>query len=209
MGWHKNGVGKWNLKKYAIFLEGEIIRYIEQAHQVTTANRNPSATSAPPFLDAKITNWDMLEKNKSVIIKAKQEGKSTLFVSQMYSKSLTERRNAALKYRADLKEQDPSIQSYVKFPTILMIKHTGERKYSLEKEFWAKFVSFERHIFFKSLVLRTGKFPSLTIVVEHHHLSIFCTFWDFLLQPSSLQLLMLLTVSLTYDLTVWQLYLGY
>ena len=77
----------------------------------------------------------MLEKNKSVIIKAKQEGKSTLFVSQMYSKSLTERRNAALKYRADLKEQDPSIQSYVKFPTILMIKHTGERKYSLEKEF--------------------------------------------------------------------------
>ena len=53
----------------------------------------------------------------------------------MYSKSLTEKRNAALKYRADLKEQDPSIQRYVKFPAAPIIKRTGERKYSLEKEF--------------------------------------------------------------------------
>ena len=77
----------------------------------------------------------MLEKLKSAIIKTNQEGKSVSFVSQTYSKSLTERRNATLKYRADLKEQDPSIQGYVKFPAILMIKHTGEGKYSLEKEF--------------------------------------------------------------------------
>ena len=77
----------------------------------------------------------MSEKNKSAIIKANQEGKSAVFVSQMYSKSLTERRNATLKYQVDLKEQDPSIQGYVKLPAILMIKHTGERKYSLEKEF--------------------------------------------------------------------------
>ena len=117
------------------FLKEKIMRYIEQAHQVTNANRNPSARSAPLFFVAKITNWDMSEKIKSAIIKANQESKSAVFVSQMYSKSLTERRNAALKYRADLKEQDPSVQGYVKFPAILMIKHTGERKYSLEKEF--------------------------------------------------------------------------
>ena len=117
------------------FSEEEIIRYIERAYRVTTANRNPSATSAPPFLVTKIKNWNMSEKIKSAIIKANQEGKSAVFVSQMYSKSLTERRNATLKYQADLKEQDPSIQAYVKFPAILMIKHTGERKYSLEKEF--------------------------------------------------------------------------
>ena len=77
----------------------------------------------------------MSEKIKSVIIKANQEGKSPVFVSQMYLKSLTEIRNAALKYRADLKEQNPSFQGYVKFSAILMIKRTGERKYSLEKEF--------------------------------------------------------------------------
>ena len=117
------------------FSKEEIMRYIERAHRVTNANRNPSARSAPLFFVAKIANWDMSEKIKSAIIKANQESKSAVLVSQMYSKSLTERRNAALKYGADLKEQDPSVQGYVKFPAILMIKHTGERKYSLEKEF--------------------------------------------------------------------------
>ena len=116
------------------FSKEEIIKNIERAHRMTTANRNPSST-APPFLVAKIANWDMSEKIKSAIIKANQEGKSAVFVSQMYSKSLTERRNAALNYQAGLKEQDPSIQDYVKFPATLMVKSTGERKYSLEKEF--------------------------------------------------------------------------
>ena len=117
------------------FSKEEIVKNIERAHHVTTAKRNTSASSTPPFLVAKITNWDMSEKIKSAIIKANQEGKSAVFVSQMYSKSLTERRNVALKYRADIKEQDPSIQGYVKFLASLMIKRIGERKYSLEKEF--------------------------------------------------------------------------
>ena len=38
------------------FLMEEIIRNTEQAHRVTMAHRNPSTTSAPPFLVAKITN---------------------------------------------------------------------------------------------------------------------------------------------------------
>ena len=95
------------------FSKEYIMKNIERAHQVTTANRYPFATSAPPFLAAKIKNWSMSEKSKSAIIKANQDGKLAVFVSQMYSKSLTERRNAALKYRTDLKEHDPSIQVYV------------------------------------------------------------------------------------------------
>ena len=62
------------------FLMEEIIRNTEQAHRVTMAHRNPSTTSAPPFLVAKITNWDMEEKTKSAIIKANQEGKLVVFV---------------------------------------------------------------------------------------------------------------------------------
>ena len=108
--------------------KGEITKNIEQDCWDTTANRNPSATSAPPFLIAKITNRDLSEKIKFAIIKANQEAKSAVFVSQMYSKSLTERRNAALKNRADLKEQDQSIQGYLRFPATLMIKRNGERK---------------------------------------------------------------------------------
>ena len=128
-------LAKKTLKNMQDFSKEYIIKSIERAHQVTTANRNLFATSAPPFLVAKITNWNMWEKIKSEIIKANQEGKSAVFVSQMYSKSLTERRNATLKYQTDLKEHDPSIQVYVKFPATLMIKSTGERKCSLKKEF--------------------------------------------------------------------------
>ena len=94
------------------FSKEEIIRNIDRAHLTTTANKNSFATSAPPFLVTKTTNWNMSEKMKSVIIKANQEGKSAVLVSQMYLKSLTERRNAALKWWGDLTEQQPSIQGY-------------------------------------------------------------------------------------------------
>ena len=77
----------------------------------------------------------MSEKIKSAIVKDNQEGKSAVFVSQIHSKSMTERRNATLKYQADLKERDPLIQGYVTFPATIMIKRTGERKYSHQKEF--------------------------------------------------------------------------
>ena len=117
------------------FSKEKIIKKAERAHRVTTANRNPSVTTVPPFLFAEIANWNISEKIKSVITKVNQEDKSAVFVSQMYSKSLTERRNTALKYRADLKERDLSIQGYKKFPATLMNKRTRERKYSLKKEF--------------------------------------------------------------------------
>ena len=117
------------------FLKEEILKNIERAHRVTTANRTPSATSAPPFLVAKITNWDMSEKINSAIVKANQEDKSTVFVLQMYSKSPTKRGNAVLKYPADLKELHLPIQGNVRFPAIILIKRTRERKCSLEKEF--------------------------------------------------------------------------
>ena len=80
------------------FSKEEISRNIERGHWVATVNRNSSATSVLPFVVANIANWDMSEKIKSAIIKTNQEGKSTVPFSLMYSKSLTERRNAALKY---------------------------------------------------------------------------------------------------------------
>ena len=80
--------------------------------------------------------------------------KLTRKVSRQYlsrrctQKSRTERRNATLKYQADLNKQDPWIQGYVKLPAILMIKRTGERKYSLEKEFWTRVL---KHKFLKKV----------------------------------------------------------
>ena len=86
------------------------------------------------FFVAKISNWGMSEKMKSAIVKDNQKGKSAVFVSQIYSKSLRERRTATLKYQADLKELvNPRL---CKIPSHTNDKTTGERKYSLQKEFW-------------------------------------------------------------------------
>ena len=72
---------------------------------------------------------------KEPIVKANQSSTSKVFVSQIYSKELIIRRNEALKLRSELKEQDPTIQGFVRFPASLMIKKVGERKYSLGKDF--------------------------------------------------------------------------
>ena len=58
-----------------------------------------------------------------------------MLVSQRYSKALIIRRNEALKIRSELREQDPTIQGFARFPASLMIKRVGEIKYSLEKDF--------------------------------------------------------------------------
>ena len=84
---------------------------------------------------AKIKSWDTSEELKSVFIKANQSDISRMFVSQIYSKALTIRRNEALKLRSEFKEQDPTIQGFVRFPASLIIKRVGERNYSLEKDF--------------------------------------------------------------------------
>ena len=84
---------------------------------------------------AKIKSWDASEELKSAFIKTSQSGTSRLFVSQMCSTALTIRRNEALKHRSELKEQDSTMQGFVRFQASLMIKRVGERKYSLEKDF--------------------------------------------------------------------------
>ena len=114
----------------------EIATNIERAHRVqnNSETRNRS-NNTPPYLVAKIANWEFSERIKSAFIVENQNGNSRVFVSQMYSKSLTLRRNQALKHRYELKEGDPSIQGYVRYPATLMIKRAGERKYRVEKEY--------------------------------------------------------------------------
>ena len=114
----------------------EIATNIERAHRVqnNSETRNRS-NNTPPYLVAKVANWEFSERIKAAFMVKNQNGNSRVFVSQMYSKSLTLRRNQALKHRYELKEGDPSIQGYVRYPATLMIKRAGERKYRVEKEY--------------------------------------------------------------------------
>ena len=115
----------------------EIATNIERAHRVQNNSETSGKRSnnTPPYLVAKIANWEFSKRIKSAFIVKNQNGNSRVFVSQMYSKSLTLRRNQALKHRYELKEGDPSIQGYVRYPATLMIKRAGERKYRVEKEY--------------------------------------------------------------------------
>ena len=82
-----------------------------------------------------MVNWEFSEKVKSAFIQENQNGRSQVFISQMYSKSLMLRRNQALKHQHEMKEEDPSIQGCIRYPATLMIKRPGEKKYKVEKEF--------------------------------------------------------------------------
>ena len=78
-----------------------------------------------------MVNWKFSEKAESAFIQENQNGRSQVFVSQMYSKSLTLRRNEGLKHRYEMKKEDPSIQAYIKYPATLTIKRSGEKTYKV------------------------------------------------------------------------------
>ena len=80
----------------------EISKNIERAHRVNS--KGTSSNGSPPYLVVKIVNWEFSEKVKSTFILENQNGRSQVFVSQMYSKSLTLRRKQALKHRQEMKE---------------------------------------------------------------------------------------------------------
>ena len=47
----------------------------------------------------------------------------------------SERRNKALEYRKEMKQKNPIVQAYIKYPAILMVKKGTDNKYRTEKEF--------------------------------------------------------------------------
>ena len=64
---------------------------IERANQVQNNSETDGKQSnnTPPYLVAKIANWKLSERIKSAFIVKNKNGSSRVFVSQMYSKSLT------------------------------------------------------------------------------------------------------------------------
>ena len=86
---------------------------IKRAHRVHS--KGTSSNGSPPYLVVKMVNWKFSEKAKSAFIQENQNGRSQVFVSQMYSKSLTLSRNVALKHRHEIKEEGLSIQGYIRY----------------------------------------------------------------------------------------------
>ena len=109
----------------------EILSKIERAHR---AKENKHIKI--PAIIAKFTNWSFSEAIKDAFIREISSSNGhPIYVSQMYTPALTARRNQAMITRKELKSNDSSIQAYVKFPAVLMIKKEGERKYSPYAEY--------------------------------------------------------------------------
>ena len=79
--------------------------------------------------------WTFPEKVKLHFISASQEGQTEVIASQMYSKSVNERKNKSLELRMRPKRNDPSLLVYVKYPAELMVNRSKEHKCTFEKAF--------------------------------------------------------------------------
>ena len=103
----------------------EISKNIERANRVYS--KSTSSNGSAPYLIVKMVNWEFSERVKSDFIQENQNGRSQVFASQMYSKSLRLRRNQALKHRHEMKEENPSMQGYIRYPATLMVKRPGKK----------------------------------------------------------------------------------
>ena len=119
--YNRNSENSWNETKNVLAAEiakvlpnttSEVaVNFIKRAHRIASTTKR----QGPPYLVSKIKSWDTSEKLKLAFVNANQSGTSRVFVSQMHSKALTIRRNDALKPRSELKEQDSTIQEFVRF----------------------------------------------------------------------------------------------
>ena len=117
-----------------------IISKIERVHTASQKDANQYSTPGPLPSIAKFIDWNFSEKVKSNFIKAardsfQQDPNQTIYVPQMYSSSVTAHRNKAMLKRKELTRDERTIQAYVEYPAVLMVKKSGERSYSAYVEF--------------------------------------------------------------------------
>ena len=113
-------------------------RLIERAHRgkKSTSNNTNNNINTPTPIFAQFYDWkdaqNILDQFKRINITNKNK---KIFVDQLYSPTLTARRNLALLERKSLKENKIIASGYVAFPAILMVKKTGETKFTKHHSF--------------------------------------------------------------------------
>jgi len=112
-------------------LREKIYKQIERAHR----GKASKEYDGPPFIYALFTNWCFSEQVKELFQTESMNNNSTIYVSQMFSKSVTARRAKAFEHRRELRKATPTVKSHVKFPAVLMVKYDGETKYKTLQSF--------------------------------------------------------------------------
>jgi len=109
----------------------KIYKQIERAHR----GKSSSEYDGPPFIFVQFSNWSFSEKVKELFLNDSINNNSKIYVSQMFSKSVTARRVQAFDYRKELKQKSPTMKCHIRYPATLMIKYEGEDVYKKNKVF--------------------------------------------------------------------------
>lgn len=108
-------------------------RLIERAHR----GRRNDKYDGPRHIYAKFYSWKDSERIKEDLARLQKANKKLPFrAEQMYSQSLTKRRNIAMTERKSLIESKSIVSGYLAFPATLMIKlDSSDTKYVSHKAF--------------------------------------------------------------------------
>ena len=115
----------------------DIIKDIDRAHRSKKQSEEKKDEPRPIFV--KFTSWKNAQLYKSFVVKnnkyLKSKGKSvTVFVDQMYSQNVSERRKQAFEARKKLREEGENTKTFVKYPATLM-KQNAEGKFIIHTVF--------------------------------------------------------------------------
>ena len=107
---------------------------IERAHR---GKHSPSSTSSSPrHIYAKFSSWKHSELIKDKFFQLQRNHpKIGIRVEQMYSQSVTSRRNEALQVRRNLLDSKSIVAGYVRYPATLVVKKSKNEKYSVFKSY--------------------------------------------------------------------------
>ena len=101
----------------------EIDNQISRAHRSKRDDNNDRNGPRPIF--AQFCNWRYAEEIKNKIIYLTSRKMLKVYVDNMYSKDLTERRNQALMKRKELMEATPNLVVKMEYPAVLKSKRKG------------------------------------------------------------------------------------
>ena len=113
--------------------EAQVAEMIERAHR----GKKSSTSNGPRHIFARFYSWKDSEYVQSKYLSLnKANPKMKIKVHQMYSKRVTERRNAALLKRRDLMKNKTISNGYISYPATLMVKYSpSEKSYKKHEEF--------------------------------------------------------------------------
>ena len=117
------------------YTDEKINMFISRVHRDSQGSPK-SHPKGPRPLFLQFTNWPFAKEVQSRIISLTSRRVLSVYVNQVFSKELTERRNTALKYRKEVLETEPHLTIKLDYPAVLRSMPKGGRtKWNVEKSF--------------------------------------------------------------------------